>query len=126
MLKAWMKKKKLTQTALADMLGISQGTVNRWVKSVHAISGPEQKLLSYLMFGVLPFEVQTADQGWHLEFTEGEFAVIQLLARREGFDRVEEWIVAKIRAYLAMSGATGSNITSKAGDPEAIYKAKKL
>ena len=124
-LKAWMKRKKITQTALAEMLGISQGTVNRWLKGVHAISGPERKLLAYLMYGELPFDVQTASDGWELPFTESEFAVIQLLARREGFGCAEDWVVAKIRAYLAMTSAVVPEPTLKAVDDEAAYKTKK-
>lgn len=123
-LKAWMKNKKITQVALADMLGTTHTSIGRWLKGVHAISGPEKKLLAYLMFGELPFDVQTASDGWELPFTESEFAVIQLLARREGYSSAENWVVAKIRAYLAMCNAQETT-NLKAVDEGAEYKTKK-
>jgi transcriptional regulator with XRE-family HTH domain len=123
-LKAWMKNKKITQVALAEMLGTTHTSIGRWLKGVHSISGPEKKLLAYLMFGELPFDVQTASDGWELPFTESEFAVIQLLARREGYSSAENWVVAKIRAYLAMCNAQETT-TLKAVDEGAAYKTKK-
>lgn len=100
-----MKSNKVTQMALAEMLGTSHTSVGRWLKGVHSISGPEQKLLAYLIRGELPFPIQAAAEGWHLDFTDAEFAVISLCARREGFPSAEDWVVAKIRAYLAMMKA---------------------
>jgi len=125
LLKAWMKRKKITQVALAEMLGTTHTSIGRWLKGVHAISGPERKLLAYLMYGELPFDVQTASDGWVLPFSESEFAVIQLLARREGFASAEDWVVAKIRAYLAMTSAVVPEPTLKAVEDEALYKTKK-
>lgn len=98
-----MKREKITQVALSKMLGTSQGTINRWLKNVHSISGPEQKLLSYLIHGELPFPAQKAKEGMYLDFSADEFAIIQVLARREGYACAEDWIAAKIRAYLAMT-----------------------
>lgn len=115
-LKTWMKAKRYTQKTLADMLGVSQGTVNRWLKSVHAISGPEQKLLAYLIRGELPFPVQRVEEGWNLDFTRDEFALIQFLARRDGFVSAEAWVTAKIRTYLAMTGAVGREVARVADD----------
>jgi transcriptional regulator with XRE-family HTH domain len=124
-LKKWMNEKKHTQTAVAEMLGTTPGSVNRWLKNIHAIGEAEKKLLTYLIYGKLPFDVQEVDQGWHLDFTESEFAVIQLLARREGYASAEHWIVAKIRAYLAMSATPIPQITLNAGEEKPRYKKTK-
>lgn len=115
-----MKREKLTQTALANMLGVSHTSVSRWLKSVHAISGPEQKLLCYLIYGIMPFPVQAADDGWHLDFSKEEFSVIQCLSRRDGYHSPEEWVADKIRAYLAMTRTTPNEKTLAAED-EASY-----
>lgn len=101
-----MKSKGIRQKELADTIGVSQGTVNRWLKSVHAISGPEQKLLAYLIRGEMPFPVQVADEGWHLDFSKEEFVIIQYLSRRDGYSSPEEWVADKIRTYIAMTQTT--------------------
>jgi transcriptional regulator with XRE-family HTH domain len=121
-LKAWMKTNKVTQMALAEMLGTSHTSVGRWLKGVHSISGPEQKLLAYLMFGELPFPIQSVAEGWSLDFTEAEFAVIRLCARREGFASAEDWIVAKIRAYLSMYQARSDEPSLRVASDETPYK----
>lgn len=115
-----MKREKITQTALASMLGISHTSVSRWLKNVHAISGPEQKLLAYLIRGELPFPVQRVEEGWNLDFTRDEFALIQFLARRDGFVSAEAWVTAKIRTYLAMDQTVGEK--SIAADDVTEYK----
>lgn len=116
-----MKREKITQVALADMLGTSHTSVGRWLKGVHAISGPEQKLLSYLIHGELPFPAQKAKEGMYLDFSADEFAIIQVLARREGFACAEEWIAAKIRAYLAMSNTALSVESLRVATDEKPY-----
>lgn len=105
-LKDWMKSQKITQLALANLLGVSHTSVSRWLKSVHAISGPEQKLLAYLIRGEMPFPVQIADEGWHLDFSKEEFVIIQYLSRRDGYSSPEEWVADKIRTYIAMTQTT--------------------
>lgn len=124
-LKDWMKREKITQIKLAKMLETSQGTVNRWLKSVHAIKGPEQKLLAYLIRGELPFPIQNLDRGWNLDFSAEEFALIQVLARREGFASAEDWVVAKIHAYLSMTGAVGGAESIAAETPTAYTYQKR-
>lgn len=120
-----MKSNRVTQEKLAKLIGTSHTTINRWLKSKHGISGPEQKLLAYLIRGELPFPIQTASAGWNLDFTDAEFSVISMCARREGFASAEEWIVAKIRAYLAMSNTRAHGL-SMVAEEETPYKAKNL
>ena len=109
-LKDWMTEKKLTQTDVADMIGTSHTTVGRWLKGVHAISEPERKLLAYLIYGELPFGIVANNNGWHIDFTNDEFALLSMISRREGFDKLEDWFAAKIRAYLLMANACADTV----------------
>lgn len=119
-LKEWMDRSGHTQETVASMLGTTAGTISRWLNAKVEVPLPMRKLLAYLIRGEMPFPVQAGDDGWHLDFSKEEFAVIQCLSRRDGYHSPDEWVADKIRAYLAMTRTTPNEKTLAAED-EASY-----
>lgn len=121
----WMLTMDYTQEMVANLLGTTSGTISRWISEKVKIPLPQMKLLAYLIRGELPFPIQNLDQGWNLDFSAQEFALIQVLARREGFSSAQDWVVAKIRAYLAMTGAVGESAEIIAAETTTTYTHQK-
>ena len=103
------------------MLGTTSGTISRWIAGKVEIPLPQKKLLAYLIRGEMPFPVQSAKEGMFLDFSADEFALIQLLSRREGYACAEDWIAAKIRAYLAMSNTSAPMESLRVATDEKPY-----
>lgn len=100
----------LSQSALADLLGVSAPTVNRWEKGGEgdqAIPGPADKLLRMLIRGEMPLELPAAGLGSQVredigvvEMTVDAFEECLRRAREAGFGSVTEWIAELVRAEL--------------------------
>lgn len=120
-IKEWMEASNYTQQEVATMLGTTSGTISRWIAGKVEIPLPQKKLLAYLIRGEMPFPVQNAKDGMYLDFSADEFALIQLLARREGFACAEDWIASKIRAYLAMQKAGPPMESLRVAEDETPY-----
>lgn len=67
------------------------------------------KLLDFYFFGTLPPKVESLTNAeaffGKLEFDPSEWAIIGMMARREGVT-AEQWIVGKVRSFLAWLEAT--------------------
>lgn len=122
-MREWMDAKGHTQESMGAMLGTRASTVSRWLSGKVEMPLPMKKLLAYLIRGEMPFPIQRNDEGWYLDFSPEEFAVIQCLARRDGFSSPEEWVTAKIRAYLAMSNVEPPNVL--AAEEQTPYRSMK-
>ena len=120
-LREWMDTNGHTQESVGAMLGTRASTVSRWLNGKVEMPLPMKKLLAYLIRGEMPFPIQKNDEGWYLDFSAEEFAVIQCLARRDGFSGPEEWVAEKIRAYLRMSNA-GPGKSILAAQDQTSYK----
>lgn len=91
-----------SQAELAKSFEISPSTVTRWVDGGE-IPPPMLKLLDFYFFGVVPPRgANSTDPRTVLDFDEAEWLCLNNLARREGVT-VEQWIVGRIRSYLAWS-----------------------
>jgi DNA-binding transcriptional regulator YiaG len=101
----WLSRHGHTATWLARELGVAKATVSRWLNGHQAIPGPETALIRLLIRGELPFEVRVVQPDGALPFTREEWQRLEEMRFREGFNTAEEWVVAKIRAYLAMMPA---------------------
>ena len=101
----WLSRHGHTATWLARELGVAKATVSRWLNGHQAIPGPETALIRLLIRGELPFDVRVVQPDGALPFSREEWQRLEEMRFREGFDTAEEWVVAKIRAYLAMMPA---------------------
>jgi len=92
-----------TQSRIADALGVAPTTVMRW-KEGEGIPPPMVKLLRLYLFGEIPFDsVRTPDSPSLesvLDFTEDEYRIIGILARRAGMEP-RQWIAVQVRAILS-------------------------
>jgi len=87
-------------TRISKALGVAPSTVTRWVAGGD-IPPPMEKLLNLYFFDIMPFDIV----GEHLlesvlSFTEDQWRVINILAKRQGRTPAK-WIASKIREYLA-------------------------
>lgn len=98
----WLSRHGHTATWLARELGVAKATVSRWLNGHQAIPGPETALIRLLIRGELPFDVRVVQPDGALPFTREEWQRLEEMRFREGFSTAEEWVVAKVRAYLAM------------------------
>ena len=114
----------LSQSALADLLGVSAPTVNRWEKGDQEIPGPADKLLRMLIRGEMPLELPSAGLGsvvrediGAVEMTVDAFEECLRRARAAGFGSVTEWIADLVRAEL---GAKPDGETRRLGEGEPL------
>jgi len=106
-IKIWLSRQGRTATWLAGEMGVDKATVSRWLGGRRPVPGPESRLLRLLIRGELPFEIAALRPDGVLLFNSSEWRLIEALRAREGFPSAEAWVVAKIRAYLAMLPADG-------------------
>jgi transcriptional regulator with XRE-family HTH domain len=106
-IKAWLSRQGHTATWLAGEIGVDKATVSRWLSGRQPVPGPESRLLRLLIRGELPFEIAALRSDGVLLFSAGEWRRIEALRARENFPSAEAWVVAKIRAYLAMLPSEG-------------------
>ena len=99
----WLFQNRKNAAWLAKTLGVSQSTPSRWAKG-DPIPEPSQHLLRLLIRGVMPPGFSKPQDPAVLAFTPAEWRIMEICRVREGFESVNDWIVSKIRAYLAMSG----------------------
>lgn len=97
----------LSQAALAELLGVSAPTVNRWEKGDQDIPGPADKLLRMLIRGEMPLDLPTAELGSQVredigavEMTVEAFEECLRRSREAGFGSVTEWIADLVREEL--------------------------
>lgn len=90
------------QTKIAQAIGVTASTVQRWATGDVPIPPAMQKLLGLYLFGEIPFELARDPQDAMslLEFTEAEWQIISILAARAG-QTPKSWIRSQILAYLA-------------------------
>jgi len=98
----WLEANRKNSAWLAKTLGVSASTPSRWSKG-DPIPEPSQHLLRLLIRGELPPGFAAPRDPAVLAFTQEEWRVIELCSVREGYPDATSWVVAKIRAYLAMS-----------------------
>ncbi|MEO0797195.1 MAG: XRE family transcriptional regulator [Verrucomicrobiota bacterium] len=102
-IREYREKHGLTQTEFGEMAGWKKLVVTNIETGRRKISEPEQRFLKLLMRGEMPERAPKIDGKLIFEGLEAE--KIATFARREGFSSPEDWVVTKIRAYLAMHGA---------------------
>lgn len=98
-LKAWRQQNKLTQTQLGLKIGLDKFAITNIERELRKISQPEQLLLKLLIYGELPFA--SPNKNNNLNFSEQEWQLIHSLSLRENFKITNDWLVMKIRIYLA-------------------------
>jgi DNA-binding XRE family transcriptional regulator len=98
-LKAWRQQNQLTQTQLGLKIGLDKFAITNIERGQRKISQPEQLLLKLLIYGELPFA--SPNKNNTLDFSEQEWRLIHSLSLREGFKITNDWLVMKIRIYLA-------------------------
>lgn len=99
--------RNLGQGDIAEVLGLTSNQISKIESGGRALSEPEQKLLNWYFFGILPKRITDfpADLRGILQFDEGEWGIVTMLAARDGFDNPREWIGKKIKDYLAVFDA---------------------
>lgn len=102
-LREWRRAEGLTQAELGAMIGLDKYAITTMETGRRNISPAEQRLLRLLIRGEMPFS-SSSRSGYapQIDFTEAEWAIMTRIAHREGYHSPRPWIVAKIRAYLAM------------------------
>lgn len=98
----WLEANRKRPAWLSQTLGVTHPTVSRWLKG-QEIPEPMQHLLKLLIRGEIPPGFAKPHDPAILAFTADEWRVMEICRIREGFPDTKAWIVAKIRAYLAMS-----------------------
>jgi len=95
------------QGQIAQDLGITSTTLGRWRKGERSFGESDAKLLRLYFFGKMPFDLLRDRESLKntLRFTMDEWAVILILAKREGFKTAADWVAGKIRGYLENSPA---------------------
>lgn len=87
-------------TRISTALGIAPSTVSRWITGGE-IPPPMVKLLNLYFFDVMPFDIVSEHLANSvLDFTEDQWKVICILAKRQGTSP-GKWIADKIRWILA-------------------------
>ena len=81
-IKDWMKRHKISRDFVAEKIGITKATLNKWL-SVQPIPPLKQKLLEELMNNY-PEEVDDGTFSVDLEFTEAEAAMLSERAAKMG------------------------------------------
>ena len=128
---AYLKESNRKRPWLADLLGVTKSTVGHWLNGSWEIPDPEEKLLRLLIRGEYPFQDYAPLQKHVLQFSSAEIRVMNILRTRGGFATIEEWIVAKIRDYLAVytaeTGCYSPPLAAlpHAADDTADYKPKR-
>jgi hypothetical protein len=92
-----------SQAEIAKSFEIHPSTVKRWVEGGE-IPPPMLKLLDWYFFGTMPPRLSghaPIDLDSTLDFDETEWRIIGHIARRQGITEAE-WIVRRIRDYLAI------------------------
>lgn len=107
-LRAVRSTREMTQKAIAELLGIPETAVSHIEKGKRSLAPAEKQLLDLFFFGRLPEGVirQSEDLGKTLDFTEQEWKIVEVLARRHG-QSPAEWIRSKILDYLAFAPESG-------------------
>lgn len=101
----------LSQSALADKIGVSAPTVNRWEKDLdkggQEIPGPAQLLLGLLLMGEDPFpagdpELESVERKnfWSLRLTLEDWQRLQGLANAAGYPLVRDYLMALVQEHL--------------------------
>lgn len=89
------------QSEIAKAFEVHPSTVKRWAEGGD-IPPPTLKLLNLYFFEIIPFDIVSENLlNSVLSFTEHQWRVICILAKRQG-QSPGEWIASQIRAYLAM------------------------
>ncbi len=100
-----------TQDEIAELLGIPVNAVSNIENDRRALSDSEKRLLDWYFFGTLPPRLAASfDLRGILEFTEDEWNIIGLMARRAGQNHAQ-WIRSSILAFVHSQGPG-----SQAGD----------
>jgi len=129
----------LSQASLAEMLGVSAPTVNRWEKGDQDIPGPADKLLRMIIRGEMPLDLPTAGLGAQVredigavEMTVDAFEECLRQSRAAGFGSVTEWIAHLVRvdlekekAAMAAGAAPGSTLFMPERQPVVYEKPKR-
>lgn len=95
------KNRGMNQTIVGEVIGLTAPQVSQIENGIRSLSPSEKSLLELFFFGTIPKGVAqvTRDIRSILEFTEDEWRVIEILAKRAGLP-AEKWIASKIREYL--------------------------
>lgn len=100
-LKECIERHNKKQGAIGADLGFSKAKMTRLLKGAD-ISESDAKLLRLYFYGEVPFGLMLEDKRpWEiLEFTEDEWKIISILAKRSGGQSPEGWVVSQIRGFL--------------------------
>lgn len=133
-LQNWLTENGKKASWLATTLHITPGSVSRWLTGKHPIANSDQALLKLLIWGEMPFEIVGEKLLTRvLEFTEDQWKVISILAKRQG-TTPRAWIAEKLQtilAYDAKAQAVAADLSRKKqfppleAHPEAKIPAKK-
>lgn len=104
-LELYRASKRLSQVALAEMLGVSGPTVNRWEKSEQEIPETAQKLLRLLIHGKMPFQgavvpPQIRESMLQVEMNLGAFERLDALRIAGGYSSMTDFIASLLQEEL--------------------------
>lgn len=92
----------MSQDEVAEIVGLKGYHISNIEKGRRELSPSEAALLNLYFFERMPFEIVGEKLlNSVLDFTEDQWRVICILAKRQGITP-GQWIAAQIRAYLAM------------------------
>lgn len=120
--------KGLNQAEVGALIGVSGNQISKIESGLRALAPSEKRLLDLFFFGIMPEGIPRTpdDLSDTLDFTEEEWRIIEVLARRAG-QTTEAWIRSQILAYLAYQagGSAGikDNIHILKADDDPAYKA---
>lgn len=97
--KSWLKANGMTQKELAEKLGVSSVSVNKWLSGKLGMSASSQLALSLLMRGGEPEQAQEPVEDWLIQFDEDVWRRLKLEADKQGITPQE--MATKLACRLA-------------------------
>lgn len=105
-LHTWRTQHDLTLNEVGELLGEVTGpTVSRW-ENGQDIPGPVQKLLAWLIKGIVPFDKEMVpghvrDAMWRVEMSLQSWERLEALRVASGYATITDWIGALLREEMA-------------------------